>query len=76
MNKITKNTKCPNSKIKRSIFIVQYCISQRINQILNNLRTVLLCFYSFSNLQNFYTTNFLPSKIDIVSMYFLITILE
>ena len=55
------------SKFKKSIFIIQYRISQRISW---NVRTVLVCFYS-SNRQNVTQRSFLPSKIEIVSMYFL-----
>ena len=73
MNKITKNTICPNSKIKKSIFIIQYRISQRINQIFE-IRTVLFCFHKFSKRQTFTQHNFLLSKIEIVLMYFPIKI--
>ena len=42
MNKITKNTICLNSKIKKEIFIIQYRILQQINQIFEILG--LRCF--------------------------------
>ena len=42
MNKITKSTICPNAKIKKSMFIIQYRISPRINQICEILE--LYCF--------------------------------
>ena len=74
MNKITKNTTCPNSKIKKSIFIIQYRISQQISQI---FETLGLCCFAFTALaidKTFTQCTFLPSKIEIVSIYFPIKI--
>ena len=74
MNKTTKNTRCPNSKIKKSIFFIQYRISQRIKQIFESFG---LCCFAFTALaidKTFTQRNFLPSKIEIVSMYFPIKI--
>ena len=71
MNKITKNTICPNSKIKKSIFIIQNrIISEQINEVFEILG--LFCF-AFTALA---IDNFLPNKIEIVSMYFLTKNLE
>ena len=56
------------SKFKNSIFIIQYrIISQQINQSFEILG--LYCF-AFKALKTFTQHNFLPSKIEIVSMYF------
>ena len=74
MNKITKNTSCPNSKIKKSIFIILYRILQRINQIFEILGVYCFAFTAFAIDKSFTQRNFLPSKIDIVSMYFPIKI--
>ena len=70
MNKITKNTMCPNSKLKKSIFVIQYRISQRINQIFEILRLYCFAFTALALEKTFTQRNFLPSKIEIVSMYF------
>ena len=71
MNKISKNT---ISKLKKSIFIIQYRIPQRINQIFEILE---LCYFAFTASavdKPFTQRNFLPSKIETVSMYFPIKI--
>ena len=68
MNKITKNT--TNSKIKKSIFIIQFRISQRINQVFEILRLYCFAFTALAIDKTFTQRNFLPSKIEIVSMYF------
>ena len=68
------NIICPNSNIKKSIFIIQYRIPQRINQIFEILG---LCCFAFTALaidKTFTQRNFLPSKIEIVSLYFPIKI--
>ena len=74
MNKTTKNTICPNSKLKKSIFIIQYCISQQINQIFEILGVFCFAFTALAIVKSFTQRNFLPSKIEIVSMYFPIKI--
>ena len=67
MNKITRNTVCPNSiYIKKSIFIVQY----RINQIFEILGLYCIAFTASAIDKTFTQRNFLPSKIKLVSMYF------
>ena len=56
---------CPNSKIKKSIFIIEYrIISEQINKVFEI--SELFCF-AFTALA---IDNFLPNKIEIVSMYF------
>ena len=76
MNNITKNTKCPNSKIKKSVFIIQYRyhISQRINQIFEAVRLYCFAFTALAIDKTFTLRNFLSCKIEIVSMYFPIKI--
>ena len=76
MNKITKNILSPKSKLKKSFFIIQYRISQRINQIFEILGLHWFSFTALAINKNFTQRNFLPSKIKIVSMYFLIKIYE
>ena len=74
MNKITKNPMCPNLKIKKSVFFKQYRISQRINQ---NFEVLGMYYFAFTALvidKSFTQRNFLPIKIEIVSMYFPIKI--
>ena len=68
MNKITKNTISPKSKIKKLIFITQYCISLRINQIFEILGLYCFAFTGLAINKTFTQRNFLPSKIEIVSM--------
>ena len=43
MHKITKNTLCPHSKIKKLVFMIQYCISKQVNQTFE-----ILGLYSFA----------------------------
>ena len=74
MNKITKNSICPNLKIKKSIFIAQYRISQRINQIFEILGLYCFAFTALAIDKTFTQRNFLPSKSEIVSIYFPIKI--
>ena len=74
MNKITKNTTFPNSKLIKSLFIIQYCISQRINQIFETLGLHCFAFTAIAIDKTFTQRNFLPSKTEIVSMYFPIKI--
>ena len=75
MNKITKNTtsKFKNQKMN-FCFTVLYCISQRINQIFEILGLYCLAFTALAIDKTFTQRNFLPSKIEIASMYFLIKI--
>ena len=54
MNKITKNNKFPNSKIKKSIFIIQHHISLRINQIFEMFRLYCFAFSPFLHNATFY----------------------
>ena len=64
----------PKFKNQKSIFIIQYRISQQINQIFEIL---VLCCFAFTALainKTFTQRNFLPSKIEILSMYFPIKI--
>ena len=70
MNKIIKKTICSNSKIKKSIFIIQYRISQRINQIFEILGLYCFAFTALTINKTFTQRNFLPSKIEILSIYF------
>ena len=65
MNKITKNTICSNSKVKKSIFIIQYRISQRINQIFEIVELYCFAFTALAINKTFTQRNFLPSKIKI-----------
>ena len=74
MNKITKNTFCPNSKIKKSIFVIQYRISQRIDQIFEIFELYCFAFTALVIDKIFTYRKFLPSKIEIVAMYFPIKI--
>ena len=74
MNKITKSTSCPNSKIKKSIFIIQYRTSQQISQVFENLGLHCFAFTALAIDKTFTQRNFLPSKIKIMSMYFPIKI--
>ena len=69
MNKITKNTAllCPNSKIKKSIFIIEYRIWKRINQIFEILE--IFAFTALAIDKTFFQRNFLPTKIEVMSMY-------
>ena len=71
MNKITKQHYM--SKFKKSIFIILYRTSQRISW---NLRTYWFAFTALAIDKTFTQRSFLPSKIEIVSMYFLIKIQE
>ena len=70
MNKITKNTIRPNSKMKKSIFIIQYRISQRIIQIFEILGLSCFAFTASAFDKTFTLRNFLPSEIDLVSNVF------
>ena len=70
MNKITKNTVCPNSRIKKSIFIIQHRISHWNNQIFEILGLYCFAFTALAIDKTITQCNFLPSKIEIVSMYF------
>ena len=70
MNKITKNTLCPNSKIKKSISTIQYRILQQINQIFEILGLYCFAFTALAIDKTFTQCNFLPGKIEIVSVYF------
>ena len=74
MNKIIKNTTCPNSKIKKSIFIIHYRISQQINLIFEILGLYCFAFTSLAMDKTFAQCNFLPSMSEIVSIYFSIKI--
>ena len=76
MNKITKNTTRPDSKIKKSIFAIQYRIPQRINQIFEILGLYCFAFTALAIDKTFTRSNFLPRKVEIVSMYFPIKIYE
>ena len=69
MNKITKNTIYPNSKIKKSIFMIPYRILQ-INHIFEVLGLYCFAFTALAIEKTFTQRNFLPSNIEIVSMYF------
>ena len=70
MNKIIKNTIYPNSKLKKSIFIIQYRILRRINHIFEVLGLYCFAFTALAIENTFTQRNFLPSNIEIVSMYF------
>ena len=70
MNKITKNTTCANSKIKKSIFITQYHLQPRINQIFEILRLYCFALTALAMDKTVTQGNFLPSKTEILSMYF------
>ena len=59
---------CPNSKIKKSISIIQYRILQRINQIFEILGLYCFAFTAIAIDKTFTQRNFLPGKIEIVSM--------
>ena len=74
MNKITKNTVCPNSKMKKLIFIIQNRKSQHINQIFEILGMYCFAFTALAINKTFTQRNFLRSKIEIVSTYFPIKI--
>ena len=74
MNKITKNTICPNSKIKKSIFIISHRVSQQINQIYEILRLYCFAFTALAIDKTFTQGSFLISKIEIVFMHFPIKI--
>ena len=69
MNKITKNTTCSNSKNQFLLFI-QYRISQRINQIFEILGLYCFAFTALAINKTFTQRSFLPSKINILSIYF------
>ena len=72
MNKVTKNIICPNSKIKKSIFIVQYRVYYNELTRFSKSWDCTACF-AFTALaidKTFTQGNFLPSKIEIVSMNF------
>ena len=71
MSKIAKNAVCPNSK---SIFIIQYRILQQINQIFEILGLYCFAFTALVTDKTFTQRDFLPSKIEIVSMFFPIKI--
>ena len=66
MNKITKNTICPNLKINKSMFLIQYRISQPINHIFEILELYCFAFTALVTDKTFTQCNFLPSKIEIV----------
>ena len=68
MNKIAKNTVCPSSSMKKTIFIIQYHISQQINQIFEILELKCLAFTALTIDKTFTQRNCLPSKIEIASM--------
>ena len=68
MNKINK------SKFKNSISITHYRMSQRIYQIFEILRLYCFAFTALAIDKTFTQRNFLPSKIEIVPMYFPIKI--
>ena len=70
MNKIVKNTICSNSKIKKSIFIIQYRISQRIDHIFEILGLYGFAFTALAINKTFTPHNFLPIKIEILSITF------
>ena len=71
MNKITKNSIFPNSKITKSIFIVQYNrISQQINQIFEILGLYYFAFTALTINKTSTQCSFFPSKIEIRSIYF------
>ena len=70
MNKITKNTICPNFKIKKLIFLIQHRISQRNNQIFKIFGLYWFAFTALAIEETFTQRNFSPSTIEIVSMYF------
>ena len=74
MNKATKNNLCPNLKIKKFMFIIQYRISQRINQIFEILGMYCFAFTALTIDKIFKQHNFLPCNIEI--MYFPINIYE
>ena len=59
MNDIVKNTICPNSKIKKSMSIVQYRISQRINQIFEILGLYCFAFTPLAIDKTFTLLNFI-----------------
>ena len=63
-------------KIKKSIFIVLYRISQRINQIFEILGLYCFAFTALVIDKTFTQRNFLPSKIEIASIYFATKIYE
>ena len=73
MNKTTKNTilYVQIQKSKSQFLLYSTVISQQINQ---DFETILFCFHSVSNDKTFSQRSFLPSKIEIVSMYFPIEI--
>ena len=61
-------------KNKKSIFIIQYRISQRIKPIFEILGLYCFAFTALAIDKAFTLRNFLPSKIEIVSMHFQIKI--
>ena len=70
MNEITKNPTCLNSKIKKSVFTLQYRILQQINQIFEIFELYRVAFIALAIEKTFTQRNFLPGKIEIVSIYF------
>ena len=54
--------------MKKSIFVVQYRISQQINQIFEILGLYCFAFIALAIDKTFTQRNFLSSKIEIVSM--------
>ena len=68
MNKITQNTIGYTSifkNLKKAIFIIQYRISQRINQIFEILGPYCFAFTALEIDKTFTQRNFLPTKIEI-----------
>ena len=70
MYNIAKNTLCQNSKIKKSIFIIQYHISQRITQIFEILGLYCFALVALAIDKTFTQRHFSPGKFEIASMYF------
>ena len=70
MNKITKNTTCTNSKIKKSIFIIQYRISQQINQIFDVLRLHCFAFTALAIDKIFTQRNFFQARLKLCQCVF------
>ena len=60
----------PNSKIKKSSFIIQYRILQRISQIFEILGRYCFAFTALAIDKTFTQRNFLPSEIEILSVHF------
>ena len=62
------------SKFKKLIFVMQYRISKRINQVFEILGLHCIAYTALAIDKTFTQSNFLLSKIEIVSMYFPIKI--